>query len=133
MKSPRLFIILASLCPFLFLFFTSCGFQNIDELPEQKLDTFEEESLGSEVFREEFLEDVGFESGLNLALNNNILHKISFEESNPFSIFGSQFCCNHSRQVILNPTNSNEKVGKIKLRNTDRVKTATTTSARAEI
>jgi hypothetical protein len=133
MKSPRLLIIQLLLCPFLFLFFTSCGFQNIDELPKQKFDGLEEENPGSEVFEEEFLEDVGFESGLNLALNDNILHKISFEESNPFSTVSSQFCCNHSRKVVLNPTNSNDKVGRFELRNTDRVETATTTSARAEI
>jgi hypothetical protein len=138
MKSPRLKNVQLLLCQFFLIsLFSSCSFHHNEELPKQINEILEEEeNPGSEVFEDDGYEVYGDgqdENGMTFAIKDNILHKISFEGSNPLSSVWKQFCCNHSNQVALNPLNSKEKVGRFELRNTDKVKTSTTTSARAEI
>lgn len=135
MKSPSLRINLLFLFYFLITFITSCDLQSLEDVSNQKVELLEETSPGSETFDEEFdtLGNLSWENGKNLAISSNILHYLSFDESNPFSLVYPQFCCSYSGQVTTNPLDSKDKVGRFELRNNDRVSTSTTSSARAEI
>lgn len=136
MKSPRLMITSLLLCHFSILLSSSCSFQNIDDISDQRNDLIEEENPGSESFEHgdfEVFENIESETSMNLAVSGNVLHQITFEESSPFSLAWNQFCCGHSSQIVTNPLDPKNKVGRFELRNTDRVRTVTTTSARAEL
>jgi hypothetical protein len=135
MKSPTLLI--SKLFAFyLIILLSSCALENNDEPSKLVNHVLDEESEGSEDFDDtqyESLEQIFTDEGANLSVSGNILHKITFEEFNPFSLAYNQFCCNHSKSVIVNPLNSKDKVGRIELRDSDRVTTSEVTSARAEI
>lgn len=135
MKSPSLRINLLFLFYFLVTFISSCDMTPSETILDKKVELLEETSPGSETFQDEFdtLGNSIPENGTNLALSQNIIHYISFDESNPFSLVYPQFCCSYSGQIVSNPLQSSDKVGRFELRSDDRVSTTTTTSARAEI
>lgn len=135
MKSPSLRINLRFLFYFLVTFISSCDMTTSETILDKKVELLEETSPGSESFQDEFdtLRNSIPENGMNLAISANIIHYISFNESNPFSLVYPQFCCSYSGQVATNPLDSKDKVGRFELRNGDEVSTSTKTSARAEI
>nr|MBA3901905.1 heparin lyase I family protein [Bacteroidota bacterium] len=64
---------------------------------------------------------------------NNLMYDITFEENDPCQSLHTQFPSPSSFQIVNNPLDELDKVALFELRDSDRISTATTTSARAEI